>query len=166
MKPMDDPLIFFDNEALLPCPLSMEEITLIIKCAILPEYANREISAVCLSPEEIQTLNRDYRHKDKPTNVLSFPYESFEAFEQIEELNTLKPPLGDILLCPAIIEQEALEQDKSFRDHFTHLLIHGTLHLQGFDHETPEDAARMEPLEIQLLQSLNIPNPYESRGAL
>lgn len=162
---MHKTVVVFDNEADLPCPLAEEDIAKIIGQAIQSDYQGREVSVVCLSAEEIQTINHEYRHYNKPTNVLSFPYEGFEAFNHIPELAT-QTPLGEILLCPTIIEHEAREQGKSFLDHFTHLLIHGTLHLQGFDHETPEDASIMEALEIQMLCTLNIPNPYEPRGTL
>jgi probable rRNA maturation factor len=155
--------VFFNNEDHHPCPLNIDAIARIVQLAILPEYAEREIAITCLSAAEIKNLNTTYREKNKPTNVLSFPYEGFDAFESIEALQAdFKAPLGEILLCPEVIEREATEESKTFSDHFTHLLIHGTLHLQGFDHETPEEAAIMEKCEIELLHTLGIQNPYDA----
>lgn len=122
---------------------------------------------VCLRivhASEMQELNKTYRKKDKPTNVLSFPSE----FSQIPEVIrlTLKGKytyLGDIILCADVIHQEAIEQHKSINDHWAHLVIHGLLHLQGYNHEQDEEASIMENLEITLLNTLNIKNPYEAQ---
>lgn len=108
-----------------------------------------EISIVLESDENIQVLNRDYRGKDKPTNVLSFP--------QDEEML-----LGDIVLAYETIEREAREAKISFRDHFIHLVVHGFLHLIGYDHETDEEAEEMEQLEIDILESMGVKNPYQT----
>lgn len=106
-----------------------------------------ELSLALVSDAEIQVLNRDYRHKDKPTNVLSFPQDS--------------PLLGDIVLALETITREAEEKSISLEHHVTHLIIHGFLHLQGYDHQTETEAAEMEALEITALSALNIDNPYE-----
>ena len=106
-----------------------------------------ELSIALVSDSDIQALNRDYRHKDKPTNVLSFPQDG--------------PLLGDIILALETVQREAAEKSISLEHHVTHLIIHGFLHLQGYDHETDEMAAEMEALEIAALASLNIDNPYE-----
>ena len=95
----------------------------------------------------IRRLNRDFRGHDKPTNVLSFP-------------SGEKNYLGDIILSLGTVRREAKRQGKSARDHATHLLVHGTLHLLGFDHEQEREAARMERLEIKILEKLGIGNPY------
>lgn len=102
---------------------------------------------------EIQSLNQQFRQKDKPTNVLSFPA------DPIPGLDT--PYLGDIALCASVINQEALTQKKQSTAHWAHMVIHGTLHLLGFDHESEVDAEHMESQEILLLQQLSFPNPYE-----
>jgi probable rRNA maturation factor len=102
--------------------------------------------------EEGQLLNNSYRGKDYPTNVLSFPY---------EELNTDDTFYGDLVLCVPVVEKEAQEQRKSLEAHAAHLVIHGMLHLQGYDHETEEDAQEMEQKEIILLEQLGYPNPYD-----
>ena len=110
-----------------------------------------ELSIALVSDADIQTLNRDYRNKDKPTNVLSFPDDG------------PAPLLGDIVLALETITREATEKSISFEHHVTHLIIHGFLHLQGYDHQTEETAAEMESLEITALAALNIDNPYEIR---
>jgi len=111
---------------------------------------NAEISIVLTDDTHIQALNRDYRGKDKSTNVLSFPQDEPAL-------------LGDVICAHETIAREAEEQGKSFHDHFTHMLIHGALHLLGYDHETDEEAEEMESLEIEILSKLNIKNPYETR---
>lgn len=103
--------------------------------------------------EEIQTLNRTYRHKDKPTNVLSFPFEAPPGVEL--------PLLGDIVICAAVVAREAEEQGKSLEAHWAHMVVHGTLHLLGYDHVIDAEAEVMEALEIRLLAGLGYANPYE-----
>ncbi|SKA73286.1 probable rRNA maturation factor [Thiothrix eikelboomii] len=111
--------------------------------------------------EEGLDLNRSYRYKDYPTNVLSFPYEpsDFELeFLSTEELGHL----GDLVLCLPVVEREAAEQTKPVHHHWAHLIVHGLLHLQGFDHEDSEvEADIMEAREIEILRQLGMPNPYE-----
>lgn len=104
---------------------------------------------------EITQLNREYRGKDKPTNVLSFPFEVPDFLA--EEVSTL----GDIIIAMPVIETEAAEQGKSIEAHLAHMTIHGTLHLLGFDHLTDEEAEEMEALEIEILAQLGIENPYK-----
>jgi len=103
-----------------------------------------------------QSLNNDYRGKDKPTNVLSFPAEfPSELAEQVEFY-----PLGDIVICAAVVETEALDQGKELTAHWAHLTIHGLFHLLGYLHDQQSNAAEMEKLEINTLEKLGIPNPY------
>ena len=108
-----------------------------------------ELSIALVDDADIQALNRDYRHKDRATNVLSFPQEG--------------PLLGDIVLALETVQREAAEKSISLEHHVSHLIIHGFLHLQGYDHETDETAREMEALEISALAALNIDNPYEIR---
>ena len=98
---------------------------------------------------ESQSLNNQYRKKNEPTNVLSF-------------LINDKPLLGDIILCHSVIKKEALAQKKNIDDHYAHLIIHGYLHLIGFDHTKNDDALTMENKEIAVLKKLGIKNPYLS----
>ncbi|HCT1803625.1 TPA: rRNA maturation RNase YbeY [Acinetobacter baumannii] len=117
-----------------------------------------EIGIACVDLEESHQLNLQYREKDKPTNVLSFPSDIPE--EVLPMLDAL--PLGDLVICIPVLLQEALEQKKTAQNHFAHLLVHGVLHLLGYDHETSdEDAEEMEGLEIEILAKLNIANPYQ-----
>lgn len=109
-----------------------------------------ELSVALSNDKQVQALNRDYRNKDKPTNVLSFP------------VAEPAPLLGDIVLALETVQREATEKSISFEDHLTHLVIHGFLHLQGYDHEKDEDAEIMEAVEISALNELAIDNPYET----
>lgn len=106
-----------------------------------------EISLVLTNDTEIQELNRAWRGKDKPTNVLSFPQDE-DAL------------LGDIILALGVVEREAAEQSKTLTDHTAHLTVHGLLHLLGYDHEEDNEAEEMEALEIAICQKLGIKNPY------
>lgn len=123
--------------------------------------------------EESHELNRTYRHKDHPTNVLSFPYESpdLSAFIQLA-VNDRTPEdnlliddgseeyLGDLVFCEPLIRLEAQQQHKPLLNHWAHLVVHGMLHLQGYDHQTETAAEEMETLEIAILSSLGFPDPY------
>ncbi len=111
-----------------------------------------ELSIVLTDDAEQQVLNRDWRGIDKPTNVLSFP--------QIEPFSPVAGILGDITLARETLEREAAELGKSFADHFTHLVVHGFLHILGYDHIEEADALVMEGLETQILASLGIADPY------
>ena len=108
-----------------------------------------EITVRIVGAEEGQQLNRDYRKKDYATNVLTFDYTQ-------EPLVT-----ADLVLCAPVVEREAREQNKSLEEHYAHLLVHGTLHAQGWDHETsPADADEMEAYETAILQELGFADPY------
>jgi probable rRNA maturation factor len=111
-----------------------------------------ELTIRLVEPEESQQLNNQYRGQDKPTNVLSFPFEVPEGLT----LNLL----GDLVICVDIMKKEAVLQNKVLFDHWAHLVIHGCLHLLGFDHSNDEEAVEMEAIEIAALATLNINNPY------
>ena len=116
---------------------------------------------VCLSDDEtVHRLNREFRGMDKPTNVLSFANLDFADFATGNELYA-EIELGDIILAYETMVREADEQEVTLYAHFCHLLTHGFLHLSGYDHQTPDEAAYMENAEKEILQTLNIADPYE-----
>lgn len=112
-----------------------------------------EITIRVVGFDESQALNAQYRHQDKPTNVLSFPS------ELPPELQI--PLLGDLVVCAGVVEREASEQGKSLCAHWAHMVVHGTLHLLGYDHESDTEAEEMEALETRILSQLGFPAPYE-----
>lgn len=125
-----------------------------------PHLGRRYAVAIRLvDPEESRTLNRDYRDKDAPTNILSFPTDFPGLMAEASPFDD-GWPLGDIAICAERVMQEAEAQGKSPSDHWAHLTLHGVLHLLDFDHHNDADAAVMERLETQLLASLGIDNPY------
>ena len=114
-----------------------------------------EVSVRIVDEDECRGLNRTFRDQDRPTNVLSFPsgigdYTPDDA----------PRPLGDVVICAPVVEREAARQGKAEIDHWAHLVVHGTLHLLGFDHETQSDAAEMESLETEILGARGIADPY------
>ncbi|QEP44020.1 rRNA maturation RNase YbeY [Ectothiorhodospiraceae bacterium BW-2] len=111
-----------------------------------------EVTLRIVTAAEIATLNQNYRGKTGPTNILSFPFE-------LAELTQL-PLLGDIVVAAEIVAKEARQQQKSLPDHWAHLVVHGLLHLLGYDHQQPDEAEVMEQLEIEILTQWGIANPY------
>jgi probable rRNA maturation factor len=118
-----------------------------------------EVSVVLSDDMSVQILNNDYRGKNKPTNVLSFAALDDED-DAASDVPDMPCALGDIVIAYETVASEAASMDVSFLDHYTHLLIHGTLHLMGYDHEQEDEANTMESLEILLLSRLGIENPY------
>jgi len=113
---------------------------------------NFELTIRLVEIQESQSLNLQYRDKDKPTNVLSFPFEVPEGIEL--------DLLGDLVICADIVAQEAKQQDKKLHNHWAHMVIHGCLHLLGYDHIDDNEATEMEALETNLLKELEISDPY------
>lgn len=131
-----------------------------ISAALMQDWASGEVEMVIriVEPAESRQLNHDYRGKDKPTNVLSFPFESPpELIELGEEL----PYLGDLVICASVVEAEAAEQKKTLMAHWAHMIVHGCLHLQGYDHQDDAEAEEMESLEIEILKGLGFDSPYQ-----
>lgn len=154
---------------------SIDQMTLWARSAFEHVHYDQDcsFSACFVSNEEIQELNNNYRHLNKPTNILSFPY------EEPEELSALDPELkaeldsssehaevdmgtylGDLVIAMEVLKKEAQEQNKSLEEHAAHLIIHGCLHLLGYDHIQEQEAKEMEGIEIAVLQKLGYANPY------
>jgi probable rRNA maturation factor len=119
---------------------------------IKPSLRLAEVSVRLVDEAESQTLNRDYRQKNKPTNVLSFSADLPEFVDV--------PLLGDLVICAPVVEREAIEQHKIAAAHWAHMVIHGTLHLLGYDHIDENDATIMEAIETEVLKTLDIACPY------
>ncbi|MBP5981926.1 MAG: rRNA maturation RNase YbeY [Halomonas sp.] len=148
--------IVIDRQAAIDEPTlpTLEQLTHWVGCVFAhhPDDERKELTIRFVDEQESQTLNRDYRGKDKPTNVLSFPFENPPGM-------TL-PLLGDLIICHAVVLNEADEQQKPLANHYAHMVVHGTLHLMGYDHIEDQEAEEMEQLERTLLAELAIPDPY------
>lgn len=118
-----------------------------------------EISVRIVDEAESRALNRQYRNRDDATNVLSFPLEDDELNNPPAELPLA---LGDIVICGPVVTREADEQGKKASDHWAHLIVHGALHLMGYDHETDDEAREMEAMEARILAAGGLQNPYET----
>jgi len=136
--------------------------------ALSKQNNDSELTIRVVSEEEISELNQTYRAKSGPTNVLSFPFEMPDfGFDeelgesQLDEFEKMDIPLlGDLVICAAVVNREALEQKKPFDAHWAHMVIHGVLHLLGYDHIQKIEAEAMETLEITLLSELGYSTPY------
>ena len=153
---MSSPIVDIQNVSKHKTTPSREQFEKWVAAAInhieVPTDA-KEVTIRIVDQDESQSLNSQYRGKDKPTNVLSFP---FEAPPQVE-LNLL----GDLVICAPLVEHEAREQSKEELKHWAHLTIHGILHLLGYDHIDDDEAEEMEQLEADILSALGISNPYK-----
>jgi probable rRNA maturation factor len=126
------------------------------KAVLALQTEHWEVTLRIVDSEEMRALNSRYRQKPGPTNVLSFPYDE-------EDCDFDKPGrryLGDIVICAEVVNQEALDQHKSREAHWAHMVIHGVLHLLGYDHIEESDAHQMEETEMNILKHLGFPNPY------
>ncbi|MCA6940615.1 rRNA maturation RNase YbeY [Pectobacterium polaris] len=120
---------------------------------VLPQFQEvSEVTIRIVDEAESRDLNNTYRGKDKPTNVLSFP---FEAPPEVE-----LPLLGDLIICRQVVEREAAEQEKTVEEHWAHMVVHGSLHLLGYDHIEDSEAEEMEALETEIMQSMGYADPY------
>lgn len=118
-----------------------------------------ELTVRFVDAAEGQVLNRDYREKDYATNVLTF------AYNEGDELAADEPVRADIILCTDVLEREAGEQNKTVEEHAAHLIVHGVLHAQGYDHMDDDEATEMEQFERDILESLGFPDPYAQESA-
>ncbi|KTA84489.1 rRNA maturation RNase YbeY [Aeromonas salmonicida] len=119
---------------------------------ILGFQEEAEVTVRIVDEAESRELNLTYRGKDKPTNVLSFPFEAPPGMEL--------PLLGDLVICRQVVEQEAAEQNKPLEAHWAHMVVHGSLHLLGYDHIEDDEAEEMEQLERDIMQELGFADPY------
>ena len=124
-----------------------------LDAAVLPFQEEAEVTVRLVDEAESNQLNLTYRGKDKPTNVLSFPFECPPGVEL--------PLLGDLIICRQVVEREASEQNKPLLAHWAHMVVHGSLHLLGYDHIDDEEAEEMEALEVEFMQTLGYDNPYQ-----
>ncbi len=141
------------NESSLKVP-EEDKIRHWVNSAVSDKHDNSELTVRIVDEAEGLELNKQWRSKDYATNVLSFP-----IGETPEEAPGM---LGDIVICAPVVKREALEQEKDEEAHWAHMVIHGLLHLQGFDHERPGEAEQMEALEISILDNIGYANPYAS----
>jgi len=111
-----------------------------------------EVTIRVVDEQESHQLNHEYRGKDKPTNVLSFPFEAPPGVEI--------DLLGDLIICRQVVEREAEEQNKPLQSHWAHMVVHGSLHLLGYDHIEDDEAEEMESLETEIMQSMGFEDPY------
>ena len=127
--------------------------------AVLPQFQEEsEVTIRVVDEAESHELNHTYRGKDKPTNVLSFPFEAPPGIEL--------PLLGDLIICRQVVEKEAAEQEKPLLAHWAHMVVHGSLHLLGYDHIEDDEAEEMESIETEIMLALGYDDPYISEKEL
>lgn len=150
-KMIIDLQIACEQETGLP---TAEQIEQWATAAVQPKSDEVEMTVRIVDEAESHALNLNYRGKDRPTNVLSFP---FECPDEVE-----LPLLGDLVICRQVVEREAQEQDKPVMAHWAHMVVHGSLHLLGYDHIEDDEAEEMESLETQIMTELGFADPYLS----
>ena len=150
-KMIIDLQIACEQESGLP---TAEQIEQWATAAVQPQSDEVEMTVRIVDEAESHELNLNYRGKDRPTNVLSFP---FECPDEVE-----LPLLGDLVICRQVVEREAQEQDKPVMAHWAHMVVHGSLHLLGYDHIEDDEAEEMESLETQIMTGLGFVDPYLS----
>lgn len=154
--------VFVDRQKATPlrCP-SRHRLTTWVQAALVDQPPSEDVALAIrwVDEPEGQSLNQQYRHKNYATNVLSFPFDAAGLPDELQQ----ERYLGDLVVCMPVLIREAAEQNKTLTAHTAHIVVHGVLHLLGYDHETStEDAEAMEALEIQALQRLGFGNPYET----
>ena len=150
-KMIIDLQIACEQETGLP---TAEQIEQWATAAVQPQSDEVEMTVRIVDEAESHALNLNYRGKDRPTNVLSFP---FECPDEVE-----LPLLGDLVICRQVVEREAQEQEKPLMAHWAHMVVHGSLHLLGYDHIEDDEAEEMESLETQIMTELGFADPYLS----
>ena len=150
-KMIIDLQIACEQETGLPTAQQIEQWA---TAAVQPQSDEVEMTVRIVDEAESHALNLNYRGKDRPTNVLSFP---FECPDEVE-----LPLLGDLVICRQVVEREAQEQEKPLMAHWAHMVVHGSLHLLGYDHIEDDEAEEMESLETQIMTGLGFADPYLS----
>ena len=150
-KMIIDLQIACEQETGLP---TLEQIEQWATAAVQPQSDEVEMTVRIVDEAESHELNLNYRGKDRPTNVLSFP---FECPDEVE-----LPLLGDLVICRQVVEREAQEQEKPLMAHWAHMVVHGSLHLLGYDHIEDDEAEEMESLETQIMTGLGFADPHLS----
>lgn len=138
-----------------PLPLSEEQLNSLASLALKDQQTDAELTIRLVTPEEMIDLNHTYRKQNKTTNVLAFPCSLPEGIE----LDC--PLLGDVIICPEVLLEEAKQHNKSLEEHWALIIIHGVLHLLGYDHIEDKDALIMQAIEVKLLAELGYANPYD-----
>lgn len=123
-----------------------------VSAAIVSKTGDTELSIRIVDERESQELNQTYRGSSGPTNVLSFPFDA--------EIPEPLPLIGDVVICAPVVAREAEQQNKELKAHWAHMIVHGVLHLQGYDHQNDTEAVIMETLESEIMQKLGFPQPY------
>jgi probable rRNA maturation factor len=123
-----------------------------VSAAIVSNTGDTELSIRIVDERESQELNQTYRGSSGPTNVLSFPFDA--------EIPEPLPLIGDVVICAPVVAREAEQQNKELKAHWAHMIVHGVLHLQGYDHQNDTEAVIMEALETEIMQKLGFPPPY------
>lgn len=141
-----------------PLPFSEEQLTQWASLPLQAQLPRAELTLRVVDAEEMIQLNHHYRQQNKTTNVLAFPAQIPESIELDY------PLLGDVIICPVVLAKESQEQNKSLEEHWAHIIIHGVLHLLGYDHIEDDDALTMQAIESQLLMKSGYNDPYRSEG--
>lgn len=151
---ISDSNIFIQNVSKIRIPshhVFSQAATIVLNAKLIPLKTDSiELCIRIVDESESAALNRLYRKKNKPTNVLAFPLDMHSGL------------LGDLVICAKVVRKETFEQGKTLNAHFSHMVVHGVLHLLGFDHQTDNEAFEMESLEIKFLQALGFSTPYSS----
>ncbi|MCP4470699.1 MAG: rRNA maturation RNase YbeY [Gammaproteobacteria bacterium] len=144
-------ILDLQNESAATSVPAARQVQQWLKAALQADYARLEQTIRVVDEPESRSLNRQFRDRDSATNVLAFPADS-----ELLDYDCL----GDLVICAPLVVTEAMAQGRSLDAHWAHLVIHGMLHLQGYDHHTEAQAARMEALEVEILDTLGYTNPY------
>lgn len=148
--------IDIQNASSEQAPITDDEITKLVTLVLESHLKNAELTVRLVDAQEMYHLNSTYRKQNKTTNVLAFPY------QLPSDIALECPLLGDVIICPEVLENEAIELKKPLLEHWTLILIHGILHLLGYDHIKDDESKIMQELEIKLLTELGYSNPYSS----